>query len=202
VGLSPHLDDTAKTNMVLRQLHATNQAEIGTGKLAQERAQSSEIKEFATEMANEHASADQKLLDLAKRTSVDLTTTPQDPVAAALSLAAEDRKRALGALTGNAFDVAFLGPQVDSHMFALRLIDEGERTATGDTKKLLQELRPTIEAHRDHAKSLDRGLTFSQTAIGGGPTGSSAPGAGGHPSMGKGDAGHMGQTPNSPKGMP
>ena len=123
-------------------------------------------------------------------------------MAGALLLAAEDRKRALGALTGSAFDVAFLGPQVDSHMFALRLIDEGERSATGDTKKLLQDLRPTIEAHRDHAKSLERGLTFSSTAIGGGPMGSSAPGGSGQPSMGKGDGGHMGHAPSNTKGTP
>ena len=65
-GCLLNLDDTAKTNMVLRQLHATNQAEISTGKLAQERAQNPEIKQFGSEMANDHASADQKLLDFGK----------------------------------------------------------------------------------------------------------------------------------------
>jgi hypothetical protein len=51
----------------------------------------------------------------------------------------------------------------------LKLIDEAQKTAEGDVKSLLAEMRPTVESHLDHAKSVTRGLTFS-AAIGGGPS--------------------------------
>src|SRR6266542_1988901 len=53
------------------------------------------------------------------------------------------------------------------------------------------EIKPTVEAHRDHAKNLMRGLTFSATAIGGGPSVEGTPEGMQRGMMGKGDGGGM-----------
>ena len=53
------LDDTTKTNMLLRQIHAANQDEIEMGKLAADKAQSPEVKRFASQMVTDHTQADQ-----------------------------------------------------------------------------------------------------------------------------------------------
>jgi putative membrane protein len=185
-----NMSDTMKTNMVLKQLHAINQTEIDTGKLAMDHAQSAEVKKFGNEMMTDHTNLDMKLTDLAKRMSLDLNAPPQGPLEAAAASAADDRKRNLRAATGGRFDVEYIAPQGASHDFTLKLIDEGEKTATGDTKKLLDEAHPIVESHRDHAKNLMRGLTFSATAVGGGPAGSSEANPGASPSpMKKPDAG-------------
>jgi putative membrane protein len=171
------LDDTTKTNILLRQIHAANQEEIELGKIADDRAQNAEVKKFANDMVKDHTAADQKLTDLAKRMNVDIDVSPTDPVQKALSSASDDCKRSLRGHTGAQFDVAYFAPQVDKHTFALKLVDEAQKTASDDVKKLLDEMRPTVETHLDHAKSVMRGLTFA-SAVGGGPTGHepSAPG--------------------------
>jgi putative membrane protein len=202
------MTDNMKTNIVLRQLHAINQAEIDNGKLAMDHAQSSDVKKFGNEMMTDHTNMDMKLTDLAKRMSIDLNAAPQGPLEAAMASATDDHKRSLRAAMGGKFDVEYVAPQSVFHDFALKLIDEGEKTATGDTKKLLDEAHPILESHRDHAKTLMRGLTFSAAAVGGGPAGSAepTPGASASP-MKKPDAaaapgGRQGQPSSGEKGAP
>ena len=83
----------------------------------------------------------------------------------------------------------------------LKFVEEAQKTASGDTRKLLDETRPVVESHLDHAKNLMRGLTFSPSAVGGGPMGSETSPQGSVQSpSGKGDAGrHEEQKKNTPK---
>jgi hypothetical protein len=121
-------------------------------------------------MVNDHTMADQKLTDLAKKSNIDLNATSHDPIQQALQSASEEFKRGLRGMSGSQFEVAYAAPQVEMHGFVLKVIDEAQKTATGDVKKLLEETRPTVEMHLDHAKTLQRGLTFAP-AVGGGPGG-------------------------------
>jgi len=162
------LDDATRTNIVLRQLHAANQDEIDLGKIAVDKAQNADVKKFAQDMVNDHDAADAKLTALAKRSNIDLGASTNDPVEKALSESSEACKRSLRGQTGAAFDVAYIAPQADNHTFALKLIEEGQKTASGDVKSLLEEMRPTVEGHLEHARNVMRGLTFT-SAIGGGP---------------------------------
>jgi hypothetical protein len=109
---------------------------------------------------------------------------------------------------GARFDVEYIAPQPGSHDVALKLVDEGQKTATGDAKKFLDETRSIVEMHREHAKSLMRGLTFSAAAVGGGPMGSSEPAAGASaapmkkPDAGAVPGGRPGQPPSGDKATP
>ena len=67
------------------------------------------------------------------------------------------------------FEVAYVAPQVEKHQFVLKVIDEAQKMASGDVKKLLDETRPTVESHLDHAKTMQRALSFGAAAVGGGP---------------------------------
>jgi putative membrane protein len=162
------LDDATKTTILLRQLHAANQEEVDLGKLADDKAQNAEVKKFANEMVTDHTAADQKLVDVAKRMNIDINASPADPVQKVLASASEDCKRSLRGQSGGQFDVAYFAPQVDKHAFALKLVEEAQKTASGDVKKLLDEMRPTVETHLEHAKNVMQRLTFA-TAVGGGP---------------------------------
>jgi putative membrane protein len=181
------LDDTTRTNMLLRQIHAANQDEIEMGKAAMDKAQSPDVKKFAALMVTDHTAADQKLTDLAKRTNLDLNAAPMDPIAQAMQSASEEHKRMVKGLSGPHFEAAYVAPQVGNHTYVLKVVEEAQKTASGDTRKLLDETRPVVETHLDHAKTLMRGLTFSPSAVGGGPSaGEGAPMGG---MQGKGDAG-------------
>ncbi len=195
------LDDTTKTNILLRQLHASNQEEIDLGKLAEDKAQNADVKKFAADMVNDHTAADQKLVDLTKRLNIDISGSPTDPVQKALSSAGDECKKSLRGMSGAPFDVAYFAPQVDKYTFALKVIDEAKSNASGDVKNLLDEMRPTVERHLEHAKDISRGLGFT-TAVGGGPTAHEheAAAPGGTPSRGVTggkDAGHREMTPKA-----
>jgi putative membrane protein len=170
------LDDATKTNIVLRQLHAANQEEVDLGKIAVDKAQNADVKKFAQDMVNDHSAADAKLTALAKRMNIDIAMTATNPVEKALSEASDECKRSLRGQSGTSFDVAYIAPQADKHTFALKLLSEGQKTASGDVKSLLEEMRPTVEGHLDHAKNVMKLLTFSGAAIGGGPAVGPAPG--------------------------
>jgi putative membrane protein len=186
------LDDATKTNILLRQIHANNQAEIDLGKIAEDRAQNPDVKKFANEMVTDHTQADQKLTDLAKRMNIDINMSPTDPVQKALSSSTDECKRSLRGQSGAQFDVSYSAPQVDDHVFTLKLVEEGEKTASGDVKKLLEEMRPTVESHLEHARALQRALIFS-AAVGGGPMGHET--AGSAPGAGKQDGGYHESNP-------
>jgi putative membrane protein len=196
---SMRFDDTTKTNMLLRQIHAANQDEIDLGKQAMDKAQSPDVKKFAAQMVTDHTSADQKLTDVAKRSNLDLSAPPVDPIAQALQSASEDQKRNIRGLSGPQFEVAYVAPQVENHSIVLKLVEEAQKTASGDTRKVLDEIRPTVEAHLDHAKTLMKGLTFSPSAVGGGPMGGEGTM---QPPAGKGDAGKKGEEPKKPGTKP
>ena len=164
------LDDATKTTILLRQLHAANQEEIDLGKIADDKAQNAEVKRFANEMVTDHTTADQKLVDVAKQMNIDINASPIDPVQKVLASASDECKRSLRGQSGAQFDVAYFAPQVDKHALALKLVEEAQKTASGDVKKLLDDTRPTVEAHLEHAKNLMQRLTFT-TAVGGGPAG-------------------------------
>jgi putative membrane protein len=197
-GPAARSDESDKTNLVLRQLHAANREEIELGKMAREKAESAAVQGFAEQMVADHTAADAKLMSLAERLHIDLAVTPTNPVERALGAASDESKRALRSSAPSSFDVAYFAPQVDKHTLALKLVDEAEKTATGDVKTWLDEVRPTVEEHLDHAKGVMRGLAFGR-AIGGGPSGRELPPGGDAPSSasetGKHDGGRREAVP-------
>lgn len=164
------LSDTAKLNMVLRELHGLNQTEIESGRMASERAQAAEIKEFGQLMVRDHTEADRKLTDFAKRNSIDLTkTTPADPIHAAFDRADQAQHKALGTKRGAAFDAAYVAPQVLEHRVALSIAEEGRKYAKDEAKTLLDETYRMLGEHLARAERLQSQLRFEPAAIGGGP---------------------------------
>lgn len=164
------LGDAAKVNMVLRELHAINHSEIESGRLASERAQAAEIKDFAELMVRDHTEADRKLTDFAKRNSIDLTkATPVDPIHVALDRAEQAQQKALGTKRGAAFDAAYIAPQVLEHRVALSIAEEGRKYAKDEAKTLLDETYRMLGEHLARAERLQSQLRFEPAAIGGGP---------------------------------
>jgi putative membrane protein len=163
----------AKIRTVFRYLHDANEAAMRMGNLAAERSPSNDIREFAQRMVSEHASADKELVELARRERIELAGgTPADPVHAALREFATERERRLQNVATNVFDAAYLGPQADQHLIALKVIEEATKVATGDVKWTLDKVHDAASQHREHALVLMQDLHFKARAIGGGPVSS------------------------------
>ena len=61
-------------DVVLRQMHRTNQEEIRLGQLAQRNASSPKVKQFAARLVRDHQAADQKVVAVAKQIGIALPT--------------------------------------------------------------------------------------------------------------------------------
>jgi putative membrane protein len=136
--------DAPTTADVLGKLHHADQKEIDMGKLATERAQSKDVKTFGKMLIKDHTAGDKKVAKLARDEKIDLTAgTP----------AAKDDSTDMP--MGADFDAAFARMMLDDHK---RDIDEvtTARDATTDEKlkKLLTDLLPVLERHRDTAQKL------------------------------------------------
>lgn len=171
MGAACPTDDASKLKMVLGFLHSTNQSEIKHAKLAADRAQSPDVKQFADRMVREHTDADKKLTDLAAKKNIDLgPMQPADPVHAALMGIDSKKEQSLQSKKGASFDAAFMGAEPMEHDLALAVIEEGQKVAKDDeVKKLLNDLHGTLTQHKEHASNIIDKMKSGAAAIGGGP---------------------------------
>jgi putative membrane protein len=130
-----------------------HQIDIERGKLAQKKATSPEVKQFADQMVNDHSQGQTEVLALAKKLNVK---TEESDVTKGLKAEAADKMLLLKALGGAAFDKAYVDAEVAYHQGVVDAIDKalipGARNA--ELKAALQNTRPTIAGHLQHAKNL------------------------------------------------
>jgi putative membrane protein len=114
--------------------------EVEAGKLAQDKGNSQQVKDFGTMMVKDHSAANEKLKALAAAKNIDL------PTSASVSQMATKAK--LKVLSGTTFDESYIKSQVRAHRATIALfkkeIDSGE---DGDAKAFASATLPTLRAH-------------------------------------------------------
>lgn len=174
-GAACPTDDASKLKSVLSFLHTSNQSEIKHAKLAADRAQSTDVKQFADRMNRDHSDADKKLTDLAMKKGIDLNPMqPVDPVHAALMNVDSKMEQSLQSKKGAMFDASYIAPEAMEHQLVLSVIEEGQKFAKDDeVKKLLNDMHSTVSQHKEQASNIIDKLksTGAGAAIGGGPSG-------------------------------
>jgi putative membrane protein len=135
---------------------AANTADIETGKLAADRGESKEVREFGAMLARDHATVRQLGRDLAAKLHVT-PTPPADDQGAKDHAAA---MRSLGSLHGAAFDHAFLRHEVAFHKAVIDAVNATLLPAiqNGEVKALVVKVAPAFQAHMLAADNLDRKL--------------------------------------------
>jgi putative membrane protein len=132
---------------VLTKLHHSNKMEIEAGKLAQQKGESKAIKQFGKELVNDHTAADKKVVALAKQLKVDLPKETEPMNDGMLEKAR--------AQTGADFDKTFASSMLDDHKKDVEETSEArDKTSNPKLKKLLTEIVPKLEKHRDTAQKL------------------------------------------------
>lgn len=130
-----------------------NNVEIGYALLAPDRALDPDVRAFAARMRTDHASLNAALTELLGR--IDLPAR-DDPAGLALRDSSAARRLRLRAMSGHAFDVAYVDQAVRSHQELLGVIDRLLTPAA--TRRELRDyvitLRPVISAHLAHAEQL------------------------------------------------
>ncbi len=130
-----------------------NQVDIDAGKLAQSRAHSKEVREFAQLMINDHTGVNKSATELVTR----LHVAPEpNPTSESLKQGGDQNLANLKGLQGHAFDKAYVDHEVAYHEAVLAAVDKtlipGAKNA--DLKALLVKVRPAFVSHLEHAKQL------------------------------------------------
>jgi putative membrane protein len=134
-------------------------AEVELGKLAQEKATSPAVKQFAQRMVQDHSKANDQLKQVAEK----------EGVAVPSSLDSKHQKRIdkLSKLSGTAFDKAYIKDQLKDHKKDVsEFKDEANHGTKPDVKSFASETLPTLEQHLSMVKALDKsgGTSLEATA--------------------------------------
>lgn len=136
---------------------AANQVDIEAGKLAQSKAGSKAVKEFARTMVTDHTGVNKAASDLVKKLNV---TPEENPTSRSLKENGKKTRARLQQLKGSAFDRAYIDNEVTYHQAVLDAVDQAliPNAKNEELKALLVKVRPAFVAHLDHAKRLQASL--------------------------------------------
>ena len=136
---------------------AANQVDIDAGRLAGTRAANADVKAFAKQMITDHSAVNAAAVKLV--TKLHVTPEPNATSKELLDGGTANRK-ALAPLRGAAFDKAYIDHEVTYHQAVLDAIDKTliPNAKNAELKALLEQTRPAIAAHLEHAKQIQASL--------------------------------------------
>ncbi|KFE68084.1 DUF4142 domain-containing protein [Hyalangium minutum] len=146
----------ADEKAMLERLHHVNQAEIKLGQLAQQNAQSPDVKSYGETLVKDHTAADQKVMSYAQQKGLKLAEPqPMNDVERKSMAAHKANMEKLQALKGTPFDSCFLAIMVGGHDEALgQLMAAKQGTTDASLTPLLQDLITPVTQHRQQAYTL------------------------------------------------
>jgi putative membrane protein len=127
-------------------------AEVELGKLAQQNAQSDDVKQFGARMVQDHTNANQQLMPILS--AQDITVPTQ--------LDATHRKTydRLSKMRGAEFDRAYMRDMVQDHEKDVKKFrQEAEHGTDPDLKNFAQNTLPVLEQHLKMAQETNKSLT-------------------------------------------
>lgn len=136
---------------------AANQVDIDAGKLAQSKASSDEVKNFARTMITDHTNVNNAATDLVSR----LNVKPQEnETSKSLKDGGKKTVARLKGLKGAEFDKAYVDNEVVYHQAVLDAVDKVliPNAKNPELNALLVKVRPAFVAHLEHAKHLQASL--------------------------------------------
>ncbi|MGH7559406.1 MAG: DUF4142 domain-containing protein [Gemmatimonadales bacterium] len=151
---APSLDDAT----IVAIFDGANTADIETGRLAEQRGASKEVRALGTALARDHHGVRQQARDLAKRLGVTPTPPTPDPYAAAHAKA----MAALSARQGAEFDRAFLEHEIAFHQAVIDAVKGTLLPAirNAEVKAFVEKIAPAFQAHLDLAKATKAQLGY------------------------------------------
>lgn len=131
----------------LNNAAAAGLAEVETGRLAAERAERAEVKDYARQLVDDHSQANERLKALAQEKGVTLPTRPD-----------ADHRRVLEKLkrkSGAKFDAAYIEHMIDDHQEAIELFERTARKTEDEAiRAYASGTLPTLRHHADLAVAL------------------------------------------------
>ena len=134
-----------------------NQVDIDAGKLAETKAGSKEVKEFAQRMVTDHTGVNKSAVDLVTKLKVK---PEENATSNGLKKSGAETLKRLQGLKGADFDKAYVDNEITYHQTVLDAVDKTliPSAKNEELKALLVKVRPAFVAHLEHAKHLQASL--------------------------------------------
>lgn len=135
-----------------------NMAEVALGKVAQQNAQSDDVKKFGQRMVDDHGKAQQDLEGVASKANITLPTD--------VNAQQKAEQQRLEKLNGAAFDRAYMTMMVKDHTKDVAEFkkEANNPSANSDLKDFAKRTYPTLEDHLTNAKAVNDALPKSAGA--------------------------------------
>jgi putative membrane protein len=115
-------------------------AEVEAGKLAQDKSNNQQVKDFGAMMVKDHTAANDKLQALAVSKNISLPTTS--------SVGQMATKAKLEVLSGDTFDKSYIPGQIKAHQNTLVLFRKEIHSGQDpDAQAFAKQILPTVRAH-------------------------------------------------------
>lgn len=125
--------------------------EVELAKLAQEKATSKEVKEFAAMMLKDHMAANDELKALAAKKNITLPTT--------LGKDEQEDVDEMAKLTGTEFDKKYVDTMVEDHEEDVKLFQETSIAGQDpDLKQFAGKTLPTLQKHLARITTIDKNM--------------------------------------------
>ncbi|GAB3511785.1 hypothetical protein GCM10027341_51690 [Spirosoma knui] len=125
--------------------------EIELARLARDKAQSSEVKEFAAMMIADHSKANEELKTIAAGKNITLPTT--------LGKEGQEHVDELSKLSGAEFDKKYVDMMVDDHEEDVKLFKEAADDADEPAVKAFAvKTLPTLQKHLERITTIDKNM--------------------------------------------
>ena len=152
-----------RQSQALHVLITASTTEVDHGTLAQAKASSDAVKDFAATMIQDYGAAKDRLASLAQQKAI---TPEANPISDGLKSEADTFASRLEALSGAAFDETFMYSRLVAHVKMKSIIDEllTPTMVDPELKQALADLRATIEAHHLRAQQIRAALGADASA--------------------------------------
>jgi len=142
--------------LILSLMHQTNLMEIELGKMAREKAASSEVRAYADQLVQDHTNIDRMVVATAQESGIDLKNGPEAHQAVRHETAREkELERKLKSAQGADFDRLFLKETSADHEKLIRKLQQDrQNTSDEGVETLIEKVIPVLEQHRELAQIL------------------------------------------------
>jgi len=155
-GATDTTEKTAKLGETFTVLHAVGQWATEISQLAETRAASPQVKEYAHRMATQNAANDEKLMALAQKQGIEVEPlNPQTEEGKSMLARIKGETELLSSLEGDAFDKEYMTLVTNTQQSVIHYLDAQKAAATSpDMKKVLGEMTTTVKARLTTAQSV------------------------------------------------
>lgn len=145
----------------VRDVMTLNRTELELSKLAQQKAQNAQVKQFAAMMVKDHTQAGQEFRTAVQQANVNLSQMETD-----MERPVEGRER-LAELSGAEFDREYIQTMINQHEKAIELVEEkaNQNQAAGQTAQGQAQIQqwasktlPVLQKHLQDAQQIEQRL--------------------------------------------